>query len=254
LAAIGRDISRQKALEYQVRESQKLESVGRLAAGVAHDFNTMLTVILGHAALLLKEHSAPGPTNEWLTAIESAATQCTRLSSQLLAFGHQQHLRPALISLNEMIVKDERIIHSLLGDQIELVLDLGSPLGRVYADAAQIQRAIANLVTNARDALPDGGRVTISTANLEISAEDPHYPAVEPGRYVRLSVTDNGTGLTEDVRTHMFEPFFTTKLSGKGTGLGLSTVYGIVSQSGGHVAVQSELGKGTRFEILLPEK
>ncbi|MEO8594938.1 MAG: ATP-binding protein [Candidatus Solibacter sp.] len=253
VAALGRDITRQRALEFQLREAQKLESVGRLAAGVAHDFNNMLTVILGYTTLLLKEHLKQDPTNQRLTAIETAATQCARLSSQLLAFGRQQYLRPDLISLNEVILSDEQIIRGLLGDRIELLLNLALPLGRVYADAVQLHRAIANLVTNARDAMPDGGRVTIETANVEIQAEDPDFPRAEPGRYVRLSVTDSGTGLTDEVRGRMFEPFFTTKPPGMGTGLGLSTVYGIVLQSGGHIAVHSEPGKGARFAILLPE-
>ena len=254
LAAIGRDITQQRALESDLRESQKLESIGRLAAGVAHDFNNMLTVILGYTTLLLAEQTTGALTKERLTAIETAAAHCAKLTGQLLAFGRRQYLQPALISLNDVILINERIIRSMLGHRIELGLELASSLRPIYADAAQMQRAITNLVTNARDAMPDGGKVTILTANVEIPPDNTKFPRAGPGRYVQLSVTDTGSGITDEVRIRMFDPFFTTKPPGKGTGLGLSTVYGIVLQSGGHIAVQSETGKGSRFDILLPEK
>ena len=252
LAAIGRDITRQRMLELEIRQAQKLESIGRLAAGVAHDFNNLLMVVLGHTTYLLKKAEESSPLQESLTAIESAATQCTRLTTQLLAFGRRQHLMPQLISLNDVIAGDERIIRSLLRSGIELVLELESPLGLVFADPTQLQRVLANLATNARDAMPEGGRLTLATANVTVEAGDEHYPGIDAGDYMRLSVSDTGVGITEEVRAHMFEPFFTTKEVGKGTGLGLATVYGIVAQSGGHILVHGEPGKGTTFDILLP--
>jgi two-component system cell cycle sensor histidine kinase/response regulator CckA len=252
VAAIGQDITRQRALETEIRQAQKLESIGRLAAGVAHDFNNLLMVLIGNTTELLQEVTESGPVRERLSAIEDAATQCARLTEQLLTFGRKQHFKPRIISLNDVVAGDERIIRSLIGAGIELILDLGSPLGLVNADPTHIQRAVANLVTNARDAMPHGGTLTVATTNLEIEAEDPAYPGILPGSYVRLSVSDTGIGLTEEVRTHIFEPFFTTKEPGRGTGLGLSTVYGMVTQGGGHVAVRGEPGKGTRFDILLP--
>jgi two-component system cell cycle sensor histidine kinase/response regulator CckA len=252
LAAIGRDITRQTALEMEIRQAQKLESIGRLAAGVAHDFNNLLMVVIGHTSQLLQEVTESGRVRERLSAIERAAGQCARLTEQLLAFGRKHHLKPQIISLNDVVAGDEGIIRSLIGCGIELILDLGSPLGLVYADPTQIQRALANLVTNARDAMPHGGKLIVATSNVMIEAENAACRVAPPGCYVRLSVSDTGVGLTEEVRTHIFEPFFTTKEHGRGTGLGLATVYGIVTQGGGHVAVQGEPGKGTRFDILLP--
>jgi len=252
LAAIGRDLTYQRILEGQMRQAQKLESIARLAAGLAHDFNNLLMVVLGQTAQLLKNATESGPDRQRLASIENAATQCARLTAQLLAFGRKQRLAPRLISLNEVIAGDEGVIRSLIGGAIELVIDLASPIGLVYADPVQIQRILANLVTNSRDAMPDGGTVTVATSNVTILAEEAMHPGLEPGPYVRLSVSDNGLGLTEEIRTHLFEPFFTTKAQGKGTGLGLSTVYGIVTQSGGHISVHSEPGKGARFDILLP--
>jgi two-component system cell cycle sensor histidine kinase/response regulator CckA len=252
LAAIGRDITRQLALEMEIRRAEKLESIGRVAAGVAHDFNSLLTVILMGTTQLLQEAAKSGRVHESLSAIEDAATRCARLTGQLLAFARQQHLRPQLINLNDVIAGDERIIRILIGAGIELVLDLGSSLRLVYADPTQIQRALANLATNARDAMPQGGKVTVATSNIRVEADDAEYPGMPPGSYVRLSVSDTGIGLTEEIRAHLFEPFFTTKEPGKGTGLGLSTVYGIVKQGGGHMTVHGEPGNGTRFDIILP--
>lgn len=252
LAAIGRDLSYQKALEEQIRRSQKLDSVGRLAAGIAHDFNNILTVVRLHTEQLLMEATASDKAHAGLSAIENAVMLCTRLIEQLLTFGGKQHLRPERIDLNDVITVEERIIRSLLGAGIELVIKLTSPLWLVYADPTQVHRVLANLVTNARDAMPDGGTLNIATSNLVVGEDDTAHPGVTPGAYVWLSITDTGVGLTKETETHLFEPFFTTKQAGRGTGLGLPTVYGIVTQSGGHIAVRSEPGKGTTFDILLP--
>lgn len=252
VAAIGRDITYLKALEVDLRQAQKLESVGRLAAGIAHDFNNLLSVILGNTSQLLLQAGSSDPTRQSLAAIESSTMTCAKLTEQLLAFGRRQHLRPEPTSLNAVIAKEEGIIRSLMGPGIELVLDLEPQLGMVYVDPTQIRRVLANLVTNARDAMKPGGKLRITTSTQVVVADDPAHAAVRPGKYVRLSVADTGVGLTEEVKAHMFEPFFTTKKAGKGTGLGLATVYGIVTQSGGHVVVRSKPGAGTAFDILLP--
>ena len=252
LAAIGRDLSYQKALEAQIRLSQKLDSVGRLAAGIAHDFSDVLTVVRGQTEQLLKEVAPTGNAHARLSAIEDAVMRCTDLVDQLLAFSRKQPLRPERIDLNDVISAEETLIRSLLGTGIELVIKQTSPLWLLYADPTQLQRVLANLVTNARDAMPQGGTLTIESSNLVAGEDDTGHPGVMPGAYVRLAVSDTGVGLTEEIESHLFEPFFTTKEPGKGTGLGLPTVFGIVTQSGGYVAVHSEPGKGTTFEILLP--
>lgn len=253
LAAIGRDMTDQRALETQIRVAQKLEAIGRLAASVAHDFNSLLTVIVGHTALLLAETDKSDPQYGPLSAIRDAAARCAGLTQHLLAIGSRQEVHPKVISINAVITAEENIIRGLVGEGIELVIKLEPSLGLVYADPNQIQRVVTNLVTNARDATPRGGKLIITTSGIEIHEGDTRFPAdVKPGTYTRLSVSDTGIGLTEGVSKHLFEPFFTTKEPGKGTGLGLSTVYGIVTQSGGHIVVLSEPGKGTTFEILLP--
>ena len=252
LAAIGRDLSYQKALEAQIRLSQKLDSVGRLAAGIAHDFNDILTVARGHIEQLYQEIAESNKARASLSAIEHAVMLCTALVDQLLSFGRKQHLRPERIDLNDVITAEETLIRSLLGAGIELTVKQTSPLWLVYADPTQIQRILTYLVTNGRDAMPQGGTLSIESSNLIVDEDDTIHAGVMPGGYVRLAVSDTGVGLTKEVESHLFEPFFTTKETGKGTGLALATVYGIVTQSGGHVAVQSEPGKGTTFEILLP--
>lgn len=252
LAAIGRDITRQEALEAEVRQAQKLESVGRLAAGVAHDFNNLLTVILGRAGQLHQGAKEGTQERESLAEIERAAAQCACLTGELLAFSRKQQLRPKLTNLNDVIKGDERIIRTLAGDRVKLVLNLAPQLGRVSVDPVQIQRAVANLVTNARDAMPEGGTLTITTSATTIRPDDLALSAVPPGHYIQLSVSDTGIGVTEKVRAHLFEPFFTTKPVGMGTGLGLAMVYGIVTQSAGHINVLSQPGKGTRFDLMFP--
>jgi PAS domain S-box-containing protein len=249
-AAIGRDVTYQIALEAEVLQTQKLNSIGRVAAGLAHDFNNLLTVVLGTSSLLLERISESDPAHESLAAIHSAANSCAALTAQLLTFGRRQQLKPGSIILNDVVRDGEGMIRSVLGAGVDLVLEMASPLWPVFADPTQIQRAVVNLVMNARDAMPLGGRAIISTSNIVIVAEDPARPGVKPGPYVRLSVSDNGVGMSEDVKSHIFEPFFTTKRTG--TGLGLATVYGIVTQSDGHMSVRSEERRGTTFEILLP--
>src|SRR5262249_7435675 len=188
-----------------------------------------------------------------LADAQSAAQQCAALTEQLLAIGRRQHLRPERINLNELIASEEALLRSMIGQGIEFVQDLDPSLGFVYADPVQLRRILANLTTNARDAMPGGGRLRIATATVDFGPRSTVVAAeIRPGRYVRLTVTDTGIGLSEEVKQHMFDPFFTTKPAGKGSGLGLSTVYGIVTQSGGHVSVRSESGTGTTVDILLP--
>jgi len=253
LAMIGQDLTRQRALETEIRLAQKLDSIGRLAAGLAHDFNNLLTVILGNVGELLQQTSKADPAHERISTIENAAMRSARLIGQLLAFGRKQHLKPQRIRLNEVITGSEQIIRSLIGSGIELIIELTSPLGLVYADPTQIQRVLTNLAGNASDAMPQGGKLTVATSHLTIRTDDPAYPGARAGDYVLLSVSDTGVGLAEEARAHIFEPFFTTK-PGKGSGLGLATVYGIVTQSGGHIGVHSEPGEGTRLDILLPRE
>jgi signal transduction histidine kinase len=252
LAAIGSEITYQRALEAQNRVSQKLESVGRMAAGIAHDFNSILTVVRGHTEQVLREFAKSDKAHASLRAIDEAVMSCSRQLDQLLTFGRKQCLHPERIDLNEVIAAETGIIRSLLGAGIELIITPAAGLWLVDADPTQIQRILANLVTNAREATPRGGKVIIETANVTVGEGDAAHPGVEPGAFVSLSVSDNGIGLTEEVKRYLFEPFFTTKEIGEGTGLGLPSVYGIVMQSGGHIVVRGEAGKGSTFEILLP--
>jgi len=253
LAAIGRDITDRKELEARVLQAQKFESIGRLAGGIAHDFNNLLTVVMGHAELLLKLPGGSSPPRAALEAIRTATYQCAELTQQLLAIGRRQELRPEYIDLNTVIAGQATILRNMIGPSIELITAFDPSLELAYVDPTQISRILANLSTNARDAMPQGGRLTITTANVEIGEARAAQPAgVPPGAYVRLSVSDTGIGLTEEIRARMFDPFFTTKSVGRGTGLGLSTVYGIVTQSGGHILVHSRSGTGATFEILFP--
>jgi PAS domain S-box-containing protein len=253
LAAVGPDITGERSLEQELRQAQKLESIGRLAAGVAHDFNNVLTVILGQMEQILVRVEPSFPEYGRLTAIQQAATKCTELTQQLLTIGRRQQVHPKRIGLNSLIDGEEGMIRSLIGETIALIIDRAKTLWEVYADPGQIQRVLMNLVTNARDAMPKGGLLVIQTVNLRVDEKNAEYPSnVTPGDYVRMSVIDTGSGLTEEVKAHLFEPFFTTKQPGKGSGLGLSTIYGIVSQTGGYVFYTSEPGKGAKFEVLLP--
>jgi PAS domain S-box-containing protein len=250
---VSRDITPHKVLEEQLRLSQRMESVGRLAGGVAHDFNNLLTIIAGYTQLVkggLDEGSAlHGHVDEVLKASDRAAS----LTQQLLAFSRKQVLQVEVLDLNTALGNLEKMLLRLIGEDIELKTVPQAGLGRVKADPGQIDQVIMNLVVNARDAMPQGGTITIETANMDLTEDytRSHFPVV-PGRYVMVSVSDTGTGMSQEIQAHIFEPFFTTKEKGKGTGLGLATVYGIVKQSGGYIWVYSELGRGSTFKVYLP--
>ncbi len=253
IAAIGTDVTAQRAVEAQVRQAQKLEGIERMAAGVAHDFNNLLTVIIGETSILLLESSEFEPSHRSLSAIDAAALRCRGLTEQLLTVGRQQRLRPVILNLNSIVAAAEPVIRSLVGREIVLDLQLDTSLLPVNADPAQLERVLMNLAANARDAMPDGGRLAIATGNAGMNEIAEYGMAcLEATPYVRLTVTDTGVGMSEEVQARMFDPFFTTKPSGKGTGLGLATVYGIVRQSGGVLSVHSRPGEGTSFAILLP--
>jgi two-component system cell cycle sensor histidine kinase/response regulator CckA len=251
--AVVRDVTRQRALEDQLRQAQKMEAIGRLAGGVAHDFNNLLTVILNYTDLALADLDRSGPRRVDLEEIRRAGTRAAELTRQLLMFSRQQLLEPRVLDLNDVLARMDKMLRRILGEDIELETHLAPALERVRADRGSIEQLIMNLVVNARDAMPTGGRLMLETANVTLTEEDARvHLGIEPGRHVRLSVTDNGLGMDEATRLRIFEPFFTTKDQGKGTGLGLSTVFGIVEQSGGAVTVTSDPGFGTTFYIHLP--
>jgi len=247
------DITERKQLEVQLRQAQKMEAIGRLAGGVAHDFNNVLTAIFGYVDILREELPADSTAQRDLAEVRKASERAASLTKQLLAFSRQQVLEPMVLEPTALIEDFEKMLHRLIGEDVELRLSLARDTGNVLADPGQLQQVLMNLAVNARDAMPTGGKLILETANAELSEQyaELHQPVV-PGRYVMLAVSDTGTGMTPETRARIFEPFFTTKEKGKGTGLGLSTVYGIVKQSGGYVWVYSELGRGTTFKIYLP--
>jgi len=230
-----------------------MEAVGRLAGGVAHDFNNLLMVIRGHAALSLSDVGPDNPLRQELNEILNAAVRASSLTRQLLAFSRKQVLQPRVLDLNSVVTQAAELLPPALGEDINLFLDLDSNLGRVKADVAQMEQVIMNLVFNARDAMPDGGTLTIQTSNRLLDENwARRYPEIRPGPYVMLAVNDRGHGMDEETQLHIFEPFFTTKERNTGTGLGLATVYGTVIQSGGCVTVLSKLGEGTTIQVYLP--
>jgi signal transduction histidine kinase/CheY-like chemotaxis protein len=244
----------QKQLEDRLRQAHKMEAVGRLAGGVAHDFNNLLTIIRGNTDLLKDSEGADAFHKKCVEQIQKAAGRAVSMTRQLLAFSRMQVLQPRIIDLNAVVSDLGKMLPRLIGEHIEYSFEAGSNLASVKADPGQIEQVVLNLAANARDAMPRGGQLTLRTGNLSIDeAEALKRPPLTPGQYVCLTVTDNGTGMDEATRVHIFEPFFTTKEVGKGTGLGLATVYGIVKQSGGFIWVESTPGKGTTFEVYLPQ-
>ncbi|MFI5182593.1 MAG: PAS domain S-box protein [Thermoanaerobaculia bacterium] len=249
----AQDLTERQQLEAQLRQAQKMEAVGRLAGGVAHDFNNLLTVIQGYGEVLQSSLARGDPNSAPVEEILKAAERAASLTRQLLAFSRKQVLLPRVVSLNDVVRNVDKMLRRLIGEDVELVISLGTALGSVKADPGQIEQVLMNLAVNARDAMPDGGRLTIEVANVDLdeeSAKKPGHP--EPGSYVMLAVSDTGVGMNAETLSHLFEPFFTTKGPGKGTGLGLATVYGIVKQSGGYVWASSVLGSGTTFRMHLP--
>ena len=253
ILGIGRDVTERAQLEQQLRQAQKMEAVGRLAGGIAHDFNNILTAITGYADLLLEDLGATDPRRQDADEIHKAADRAAGLTRQLLAFSRQQVLQPTVLEVNKLVSDLEKMLRRLLGEDVELGTRLAPTTGRVKADPGQLEQVIMNLAVNARDAMPNGGKLTLETGNVNLDeayAAD-HYPA-RAGPFVLLAVSDTGIGMSEETQAHMFEPFFTTKEKGKGTGLGLATVYGIIKQSGGFIWVYSEVGHGTTFKLYLP--
>jgi PAS domain S-box-containing protein len=256
---VALDITDRKHLADQLRQSAKMQAVGELAGGVAHDFNNLLMVVKGHAEMLTERLSEvpadlAGPARQNVEQIQQAAERAAALTRQLLAFSRMQVLQPRVLDLNDAVAGMIQMVSRVIGENIDLAFLPGAKLGRVKADPSQIEQVILNLVVNARDAMPEGGRLSIETLNVEL---DHNYAAqhavVEPGPYVMLTVSDTGTGMDAETQARIFEPFFTTKGQGRGTGLGLATVYGVVKQSGGYIWVYSELGQGTTFKVYLPQ-
>jgi len=239
--------------EEQLRQSQKLEAIGRLAGGIAHDFNNLLTVILSYSDMLLHDLPSSDPRHGEITQIQRAGVRAADLTRQLLAFSRQQVLDPSNLDVNEILTSVNSILTRVVGEDVELRMQLGTGLGSVRVDRSQVEQVIMNLVVNARDAMPDGGRISIRTEAVELDEElAGSRLEVSPGPYVMLSVSDTGSGMDKETQARIFEPFFTTKELGKGTGLGLSTAFGIVKQSGGSIWLYSEPGAGTTFKIYLP--
>ncbi|HUJ20725.1 MAG TPA: response regulator [Bryobacteraceae bacterium] len=248
---IVRDVAERKRLEAELRQAQKLEAVGRLAGGVAHDFNNILTVILGHCDLALSAMDTGDRRRREIESIRESGLRAADLTGRLLAFSRKQVLQPRVINANTALANLTRMLGRLISSNIEVATECDPDLWRTRVDPSQLDQVILNLAINARDAMPLGGKLTLQTANRRLGPEDVRGEAV-PGEYVMLEVSDTGRGMDDETLSHLFEPFFTTKPQGKGTGLGLSTVYGIVRQSGGHISVSSELGRGTRMRVFLP--
>ena len=250
---IVEDVTERRQLETQFRQAQKMEAVGQLAGGVAHDFGNLITAIMGYSDLLLRSLTSDDPRRQDALEIKETAARAGALTRQLLAYSRRQVLTPMVLDLNAVVAEMATMLRRLIGEDIQLVTVSRTTLGRIKADRGQLEQVVMNLAVNARDAMPGGGKLTIETANVELDARDArHLPGVRPGPAVLLAVGDTGTGMEPEVRAHLFEPFFTTKGAGKGTGLGLATVYGIVKQSGGAIAVDTAPGQGTTFRIYFP--
>jgi PAS domain S-box-containing protein len=252
--AIQRDITERKRLAAQLFQSQKLETVGKLAGGFAHEFNSILTAIIGQSELLLGDLPPGSPLIQNASEISIASHRAAKLTRQLLAYGRKQFLQTEILDLNRVIAGMEGMFQNLAGGDVAVQLVPAADLHLVKADAGQIEQVIMNMIINARDAMPNGGRLTFETANVTLDQDSVgRYPELKPGDYVMLAITDTGTGMNDQVKARIFEPFFSTKGVGEGTGLGLSTCYGIIKQSGGHISVYSEPGRGTTFKIYLPQ-
>ena len=251
--AMKEDITARKLLEDQFRQAQKMEAVGRLAAGVAHDFNNLLTIIIGYCDLMLDQLVAGDLRRPYATEIKGAGERAVGLTRQLLAFSRQQILAPQVLDLNTLIASLTKLLKRMIGEDINLAFNAGPSPATVKADPGHIEQVLMNLAVNSRDAMSRGGKLTIETSHVQVDEafSSTHF-SLPAGPYVVLAVSDTGCGMDKDIQAHMFEPFFTTKEEGKGTGLGLATVYGIVKQCGGHIWVYSEPGAGSTFKIYLP--
>jgi PAS domain S-box-containing protein len=252
LFAIYRDITEQRKLEEQLRQSQKLEAVGQLAAGVAHDFNNLLGIVVGYSELIRAAAEPQSRLQRQADQIRQACERASALTRQLLAFSRRQVLLPQVIELESFVEETLKMVRRLIREDIELAVHITKPVGQILADPAQFEQVVLNLVTNARDAMPHGGRLSLDLCNLDVHETEARRPPLRPGEYVRLSVTDTGEGMDEATMARIFEPFFTTKPPGYGTGLGLASVHGIVEQSGGVILVSSQPGKGACFEVYFP--
>jgi PAS domain S-box-containing protein len=252
LELIAEDITDRRQLEEQLRQAQKMDAVGRLAGGVAHDFNNLLMVINGYTEVLLEQLDKDSEMHHKVESIQQAADRAATLTRQLLAFSRKQLLELKVIDVNSVIADMERLLRPLIGENIELVTRLSSQAGHTRADAGQLEQVIMNLVVNAKDAMPEGGKLTVQSADVTVRQNFSEHRFIQPGRYAVISVSDTGHGMDKETQSRIFEPFFTTKEKGKGTGLGLSTVYGIVKQSNGYVFAESQVGVGTVFYVYLP--
>lgn len=252
LIGVGIDISERKKLEAQIIEAQKMEVIGQLVSGIAHDFNNMLGVIIGYCDLITAGIDHSSPLEKYAEEIRQASDRAAGLTRQLLVFSRKQTVQPAVIDLNDVMADMEKMLRRLVDENIEMTTVPGQQLGRINADTGYVGQVLMNLVINARDAMPNGGKLTLATANVTLDESDTCKHNVFPGNYVMFSISDTGTGMTEEVKAHLFEAFFTTKAKGKGTGLGLATCQTIVQQSGGYISVSSEIGKGTVFQIYFP--
>ncbi|HUF79036.1 MAG TPA: PAS domain S-box protein [Thermoanaerobaculia bacterium] len=251
--SLAQDVTEQRRLEERYRQAQKMEAIGLLAGGVAHDFNNLLTVINGYSELLYRSLRETEPARAMVEQVRKAGDRAAGLIRQLLSFSRRQVVAPQVLDLNEVLSDVEKMLRRIIGEDVELTTVLGSDLGSVRADLGEVEQVIMNLAVNARDAMPQGGELTVETRNVELDETYARtHPETRPGRHVLLAVRDTGCGMSAEVRAKAFEPFFTTKATGQGTGLGLAAVYGIVRQADGHIEVSSEPGAGSAFEIYLP--